>query len=87
MLDDLSNIIFKLCRSDESDFLKTKDEFRTLSSDICSTNTKYSKFVFELDSMKSRCDIDNVKQISRVCYGIMRASLEVNVHFHTNEST
>ena len=26
-------------------------------------------------------------QYSRVCYGIMRASLEVNVHFHTNEST
>jgi len=25
--------------------------------------------------------------ISRVCYGIMRARSEVNVHFHTNEST
>ena len=24
---------------------------------------------------------------SRVSYGIMRAGLEVNVHFHTNEST
>ena len=24
---------------------------------------------------------------SRVCYGIMRVGLEVNVHFHTNEST
>ena len=25
--------------------------------------------------------------ISRVSYGIMRVGLEVNVHFHTNEST
>ena len=24
---------------------------------------------------------------SRVCYGIMRARSEINVHFHTNEST
>ena len=40
---------------------------------------------------KSRCCLLQVDRpyctFSRVCYGIMRASLEVNVHFHTNEST
>ena len=34
-------------------------------------------------ALRDRFHISN----SRVCYGIMRASLEVNVHFHTNEST
>ena len=30
---------------------------------------------------------NQVSCISRVSYGIMRVGLEVNVHFHTNEST
>ena len=73
-LDDLNEILFKFCRPDDSDLSKTKDELRTLSSNIRSTNTKYSKVVFELDSLKSRCGVaqerkelmdsfDNVQQM------------------------
>ena len=32
-------------------------------------------------------DLGSRTRFSRVCYGIMRASLEVNGHFYTNEYT
>ena len=75
-MDDLNDILFKFCRPDDSDLLKTKDELRILSINIRSTNTKYIKVVFELDSLKSRCGIaqerkelmdsfDNVQQMYR----------------------
>ena len=40
---------------------------------------------FELKSLSKSVISDNL--LSRACYGIMRARSEVNVHFHTNEST